>query len=461
MHYPSQDNLLILKPQKPKFIGNSTLILLALSTAFFPRLLDALGAPSTINFVHFFTVPFCLMVALATTPTKNNRQLALISQIFYSLLILLTVMLISALLNQVGAINVILHFLMLGEPFLLLMAIISIPMTVASIQRFRKWISRFAFSNLILALIMCPLAYANILPNGGMSAGDSIQGVFYFSGAGNTISTSVSLSFGVYYLVNAKKVPFWLRVSVLMAGFIQLMVSDSKQVVFPILLSGILLTLINFDDLGKAISYIIGFGLLLFVFFWCVENVDAFFAFKGWMSRSELYGPDGEVTLTKTAAFRIVPNYYESFLHWLFGLGSGHTAGRLGGWMLRDYASLLTPLGSTIHPASQKLWTVVFQATVARGSTMFSPFFGWAGIWGDLGIVGLGAYFYLASVVWRQVCSNNMTRFLLLTVFSFGLIFTQMEEPGYMLFIATLIGLQWQENQIKNQARVNRIVGHY
>lgn len=447
-------NLLILKQQKPKFVGNSTLILLAFSTAFFPRLLDAAGAPSTINFVHFFTVPCCLIVALATTPTKNSRQIALVWTLIYSLVILLVVMLASALLNNAGTINVILHFLMLGEPFLLLIAIVSIPMSADSIQRFKNWIVGFAFTNLILAYIMYPLAHANILPRGGMGVEDSIQGVFYLSGAGNTLSTSVSMSFGVYFLVNAKKVPLWFRVSIMLAGFIQLMMSDSKQVIFPFLFGGILLTLINFDDLGKAISYIVGFGLLLFAFFWCVENVDAFVAFNQWMSRSELYGPDGEVTLTKTAALRIVPSYYESLLHWLFGLGSGHTASRLGGWMLRDYANLLEPLASTVHPASEKLWKVVFSATVAKGSTMFSPFFGWAGIWGDLGFLGLGAYFYAASVVWRKVCSNNMSRFLLLNVFSFGLIFTQMEEPGYMLFIATLIGLQWQENQHKIQARV-------
>ncbi len=446
-----QQNLLILKQQKPKFVDNSTLILLAFSTAFFPRLLDAAGAPSAINFVHFFTVPCCLIVALATTRTKNSRQIALVWTLIYSLLILLAVMLASALLNNAGTINVILHFLMLGEPFLLLIAIVSIPMSADSIQRFKNWIAGFAFTNLILAYIMCPLAHANILPRGGMGLEDSIQGVFYLSGAGNTLSTSVSMSFGVYFLVNAKKVPLWFRVSIMLAAFIQLMMSDSKQVIFPFLLGGILLTLFNFHDLGKAISYIVVFGLLLFTFFWCVENVEAFSAFKGWMSRSELFGADGEVTLTKTSVFRIVPSYYESWLHWLFGLGSGHSASRLGGWMLKDYAGLLEPLGSTVHPASQKLWNVVFDAYVANGSTMFLPFFSWAGIWGDLGFLGLGAYFYLASVVWCKVCADNMTRFLLLNVFGFGLVFTQMEEPGYMLFIATLIGLQWQENQSKMQ----------
>lgn len=442
-------NSAILKKQKPKYIPSSTLILLAFTTAFFPRLLDALGAPSAINFLHFATVPFCLMVALTTTQTKNSRQIAIVWALIHGLLILLGVMVASALLNQAGTINVVLHFLMLGEPFLVLMAIVSIPMSVATMQRFKNWIVGCAFTNLLLAFIMWPLAYANILPRYGMGLEDSIQGVFYFSGAGNTVSTSVSMSFAVYYLVNAKRVALWFRLCVILAAFTQLIVSDSKQVVFAFLLSGMILTLVNLNDLSKAIYYIVAFGLLLWGFFWCVENVEAFFAFKGWMERSELYGADGEVTLTKTAVFRIVPSYYESFLHWLFGLGSGHTASRLGGWMLKDYAGLLEPLGSTRHPASQQLWRVVGNAPVASGSTMFLPFFGWAGIWGDLGFLGLGAYLYVASIVWRKICWNNMSRFLLLNVFSFGLIFTQMEEPGFMLFIAALIGLQWQESQHK------------
>ncbi len=442
-------NSLILKKQKPKYISSSTLILFAFSTAFFPRLLDAAGAPSTINFLHFATVPFCFMVALATAKRKNLQQIAIVWSLIYGLLILLGVVVASALLNEAGAINVVLDFLLLGEPFLLLIAIVSLPMSVAKIQKFKTWIVGFAFTNLLLAYIQMPLAFADILPRGTMGREDSIQGAFYFSGAGNTVSTSVSLTFAVYYLANAKTVPLWFRLFVMAAAFNQLIVSDSKQVVLAFLLAGIILALMNLNDFAKAITYIILFGLLIWIFLWCVQNLEAFIGFKQWMDRSELYGPDGEVTLTKTSVFRIVPTYYKSSLNWLLGLGPGHTAGRLGGWMLRDYASLLDPYGSTIHPVSEQLWRTVGNAKVASGSTMFLPFFGWAGIWGDLGFLGLGAYLYLASIVWRNLCSDNMSQFLLLTVLSFGLIFTQMEEPGYMLLTAALIALQWQESQIK------------
>ena len=49
----------------------------------------------------------------------------------------------------------------------------------------------------------------------------------------------------------------------------------------------------------------------------------------------------------------------------------------------------------------------------------------------------------------HHFCLEDFSKFLLLTVFVSGLIMSQMEEPGYMLFVATIIGLQWQEKQIQ------------
>jgi hypothetical protein len=83
---------------------------------------------------------------------------------------------------------------------------------------------------------------------------------------------------------------------------------------------------------------------------------------------------------------------------------------------------------------------------------MFSPLFGWAGIWGDLGLLGLAVYLYLGFVVWRYLCTDNLSQFFLLSIAVFGLIFSQMEEPGYMLSITFMIGLQWHYNRLKQQA---------
>ncbi|MCL6436065.1 MAG: hypothetical protein K6T90_18005 [Leptolyngbyaceae cyanobacterium HOT.MB2.61] len=77
---------------------------------------------------------------------------------------------------------------------------------------------------------------------------------------------------------------------------------------------------------------------------------------------------------------------------------------------------------------------------------MFSPLFSWAGFWGDLGILGVMTYLYLVFLVWRWFAIDDFCKYLLLTLFVFGWIFAQLEEPGHMLFVAYMIGLRWQED---------------
>lgn len=113
--------------------------------------------------------------------------------------------------------------------------------------------------------------------------------------------------------------------------------------------------------------------------------------------------------------------------------------------MLRKYADLLAPLGSTIHPVTKEIWRTTGESWLGNQSSMFSPLFGWAGIWGDLGLLGLAAYLYIGFVVWKRVCVNDLMKFFILTIFVFGCIFSQLEEPGYMLSVACILGIQYQE----------------
>lgn len=259
------------------------------------------------------------------------------------------------------------------------------------------------------------------------------------------------MSFALYYFSSLKKPYFWMRVAFFGAAFMQLLFADAKQVILVWFAAWLLLILINIKDLFVTLQYIIGATLTGIVFWWCINNLELFAVFKGWI-RPELYGPDGAATLLKTAPFRIIPLYYHSSLNWLLGLGPGHTIGRLGGWMLKDYGFLLKPLGATIHPATEAVWETY------RGnwldSTFFSPLWGWAGIWGDFGFLGLIAYLYIILLIWTKICIDDFSKFTILTMIIFGLIVTQMEEPGYMLSMTTFIGLRWQERQIFKQSHL-------
>jgi hypothetical protein len=62
-------------------------------------------------------------------------------------------------------------------------------------------------------------------------------------------------------------------------------------------------------------------------------------------------------------------------------------------------------------------------------------------------------------VVWRRLCFDDVSKFLALTPLVSGFIFTQMEEPGYMIYVAAIIGLRWHEHQYnKKQERELRVI---
>lgn len=437
-------------------LKNLTLIIAAFASVFYPRMLDSVGFPSAINFVHFFIVPFTFAVTIFTTTVKSKKQINVTWEIAVGCLLFFGVNLGSALLNRAGVINVFLEFVLLTEPYMLLLAIICLPLSQAHVARLRSWVLISGVINLVLAILQYFLLITKILPVKSMSLADNVQGVFYLTGAGNYVSASVSIALALYYFFDDKKVAISFRAFWLLASFYQLLVSDSKQILIVFVIGWALLVLTKYDKVDKFLLYIVGFTIFLTAFFWAVENVDfkGLDAFRYWFGRTELYGPDGEAVNAKMAGANIIISHFKSDLNWLFGLGPGHTVGRLGGWILRDYASLLAPLRPTIHPATQEIWNALNSNWLVLESSMFAPIFTWVGLWGDLGFLGLAAYFFLAAVTWLRLCKDDLSKLLMLTMLVYGFIFTQVEEPGQSLTVAVMIGLQWHQRQNRRLARL-------
>jgi hypothetical protein len=434
------------KPKSKGYVANLNLILFGFATALFPRVLTTLKIPSVINFLHFFTVPIACASVLAKSRSKNRKQLAISKSLLLGLFLLLIIVFASALLNHAGIINAVLDYLLLTEPFILILTIVSIPMTSHSYHKFRNWILQACLINTIFAYVQKYVFHMEKFYGGE----DNIKGLFIGQGAGHVIGGSVAMTFAIYYFLDAKNKPLWFRIAIVLACLNHVIISDTKQVLLAFILGYGILYFLTFKDLKKAILYFIIGVLLLSIFYWAVYSFEFLSAYKTWI-RPEIYGADGEATRLKFATFRIVPEYFQSPLNWWLGLGPGHTVGRLGGWMLSIYWNLLSPLGATIHPASLAVWTAVSKSWLGDQSSMFSPLFGWAGIWGDLGLLGLGTYFYMAILVWRYVCVTDVAKYLMLTVFVFGTIFSQLEEPGYSLVVASLIGLDWQQSNLAAQ----------
>ncbi len=433
--------------------ANSTnLIIFAFAIVFYSRIIcSTFGIPSIVNHAHFLVIPFVFWIILTTAPTKDPKQIKITFAFLSGLFLFLIAILISAFWNETGFINAIISFMMLGEPIIFLTAIVSIPMSAASCLKLKRWLMWSALINFVLAAVQKPLIDADKLYAGGFDGTDGCGGVFFVSGAGNYISASVSLVFALYFF-NDRKIPFWIRLAALSAAFWQLLFSDSKQLILAYVVAWILLILLNSQDLSKTIRLMTGLLIFGLVFFWCMQNLEEFSAFTAW-ARPELYETDGEAWYAKFYAVRAIIDNFQSSINWFVGLGPGHTVSRLGAWFLVDYWPILSLFGATHTSMGADVMKFVGSYWLTTGSSLFSPVFGWAGIWGDLGLLGLGTYLYLAYLVWQNFGLDSSLKVTLLSILVLGFIFTQMEEPGYMVSIALLLGLAWHEQRLKEKQR--------
>jgi hypothetical protein len=359
----------------------------------------------------------------------------------------LTIGFASALVNNAGIVNVVLHFLLFNEPAMLLLAIVSIPMSATTVNRFRKYLFGFGFFNLTLALIQRFVLRWDVRGRSictSLDGVDTITGVFLCQGAGVIVSASVSLALAAHFLMTARTRPLWLRGMVFLAAVVQIIEADAKQVLVVGAVAFALLSLSNIKDVTKSLMLIIGTALATQLFWWAMFQFEFLQGFAGWV-RPDIYGPDGEATKFKLFGVNAVLAHMQSPFNWLFGLGPGHTIDRLGMVMLKEYSNLLDPLGATRTLISDQVWHDMGNSWLANGSTMFSPFFGWAAIWGDLGWLGIASYFYLYQLIWRYLCLDDLSRFQVLSVFVIGWIQAGLQEPGFTLFVASLLGLRWQE----------------
>ena len=441
----------MLKNDKQAYLNNSTLIILAFCIVFYARVVASTIHLSLLNLLHFIVVPIVCVIALATTRIKDPKQIAICYSFLIGLSILFGVTIASALLNHAGLINAIVSFMMLGEPFIFLLAIGCISMSLKSFIRVRNSLYWGVGINFLLAAIQKPAIDTGRIYAGGLNGTDGCGGVFFVSGAGNYISATISVVFALYFSTRQQD-SLYIKLAIAAAALWHILFSDSKQIMLAYGLAWMILILISIKDIVKTLKLLIAFISISSIGLWCVQNVEAFGAYTSW-ARPELYGADGLAWYAKFYSIRSILDYYQSPLNWLLGLGPGHTVSRLGAWFLRDFAAILGPLGSTRTTIGADSMDFVANFWLTSGSSLFSPIFGWAGIWGDLGLLGIGSYLYLGYLTWKHFGLDNSLKVTLLSIFIMGLIFTQMEEPGYMLSIAYVLGLSWQEQQL-NQTKI-------
>jgi len=413
---------------------SSSLIILTFVVAFYPRVLAAMKVPSAVNFLHFACI---LLLLIFTLPRIRSRlQVHLSTQLLYGLYALLLIISTSAFWNNAGIINILLDFLLLSEPFILLLAIVGLRMNHSSIQRFH-WVL------IISGIINSLFAYVQyfVLKLDIVGGPDAIKGVFLNQGAGHHVGGAVALTSALYIFNQPVIRSLWVKIFLAMAFVPQTFpMSDSKQVIVVFLGSMILITLTKFKKIFEIIKYVVLTLGAIAIVYWVI--VDLFPTLGYWLNITLLI----DSFAAKFSVFHIINSYFTTPINWLIGLGPGHTIGRLG-WLIPDYGQILHPLGVTTTPVTAAIFAENDTnplTNAVTGSSMFSLTFSWAGIWGDLGLLGMSAYLYLWWITWQKICVDSVSKFLVLNMLIFGGIFSWLEEPGYMLFVVSIIGLQWQ-----------------
>ena len=417
-----------------------TVILLLL---LLPRPLTDFGLPFFVNFLHY---PFVLVLYLTTILFPRRTY----DKFFPGLTILFFVISMSALLNGAGVINVILEFMLLSEPFMILALMTGSLWTPASTKKLTRIILFLMFLHLILAYTQFPMT----------SNPDDVKGLFVAMGAGHHVGGAVALTAAVYFLITSPPKSVFMRLVFPFFLATIVIISDSKQV---ILVFGLSLGVMGF----LAAKYLVALKttqvlrLIKFTIFPAAVTL-IIFPFAVPPEAIERVLSNGVLGLEhKLSVFSILWSYNKSVLNTVFGLGPGHTIGRLAE-MLPKYWDMLVGLGATRKPLTAMLVYADYSFWLSAGSTgtsLFSLRYSWPGIWGDLGVAGIVSYGALWVLVWKRFCRDLLSKYFVCNMLIFGLVFAWLEEPAYMGVVAIFIGLRWQavgRREIEGQERSAR-----
>jgi hypothetical protein len=395
------------------------------------RLLVATGLfPEILNFFHF---PLALVAALAVMAAPS-RRIPLHRTLGFGLLALLTSCLLSWLINGGAALRPWLDWLVFAEPFLIIFAVSAVP----SEPRGRR-----ALWGLVLAIcvLQLPLAVYQLL---SLGPADFVQGLFIGMGAGAHVAGGVSLLGSLLCLARALSGTRLGARSVWLLGsavfFAVAVMADAKQVIVVFLpaLTLMLFALLRLHWTRVALMLpVVGIAVL------------GAFSYYRPLQMALDWGLISHGVLGKVQAFGVIASRFSTDAGgWLFGLGPGNSVSRLALMGLEGYIKSSSPvrlLGLAPSRTTVELWNLSSQNWLFASSSVWSLASSWLGLLGDLGLVGLGTYGWLLWRIWRglQPAGNwqvHVARAVLLMCVLLGFLYSWLEEPGFMVPAALLIG---------------------
>ncbi len=103
-------------------------------------------------------------------------------------------------------------------------------------------------------------------------------------------------------------------------------------------------------------------------------------------------------------------------------------------------------LGWSAAPTTREIWAMGYQSWLFYGSSVWSGISSWLGLFGDLGLIGLGIYLWMSWQLWRNLkgphkWEASVAKGVLIMVGILGVMYSWLEEPGFTLIAALIVGL--------------------
>jgi hypothetical protein len=408
------------------------IIIFILILVLLPRLLTSLGFPKIIVFLHFFfTCSVFGLLFQKIVSIQDNRKLLVIIVMFVFICFL------SFIWNQAGIINFILGNLLLVSPFMFFLISQSFVWDEQDLYRMEVFIFTFILIHLLFSFFQY---FVLDLKH------DDVEGVFLGMGAGGHLAGAIA-TLSIFWLYRIS----W--ISKVFKGFLAvcllsvLILSDSKQVIVVLGLSlGIYVIVASKGFFEKIKLVLLGLSSITLLY------IVAITIFPGLL----IYLQDDKILvglLQKFSVFPRVIELYEDNLNWLIGVGPGHSVSRLG-TMLPDYSILTEGLGATQSNVTENILAAKqnhYLSNSVSGSSLFALEFTFAGVWGDYGVLGLFLYICILVKIWQVYCNKiKVAKYLIITIFVYGVVFTWVEEPPFMFFIFAYISYTMQQTRFLN-----------
>ena len=388
-------------------------------------------APTYVNFFHF---PLALIAALLACakkssggPVARNTGIGIVALLFLSIL--------SWLANGGEIVRPFFDWLVFCEPFLVLFAILRSELTPALYRR--SW-----WLLLGIALAQLPLGLWQAI-NIGLA--DEMQGTFMGQGAGAHVAGAVCL---VGVMICATRGAMtkswrakvcWFVTAALIFTFP--VAADANQAIVAGVL-GLALALVTCLGINPArlVLPVAAMAAVVYVGYIFYEPLQR-------IANTELMeeGLAGKIAGMNT----VFSGMWRSPTAGLLGLGPGNSVSRVA--LMTTEADIKTGspvglLGLRTAPVTRDVLALTESSYLWRSSSAWSAISSWLGILGDLGPIGLAIYLWMIVKVWRAASGTRMwetstMKGALLMAALLAVIYSWLEEPGFTLVLALIMGL--------------------